>query len=114
MTKHTESTSHANTPTNPVIIENKSSLGQTAWILGIVFWILWILVLAIVFFPLTIVMAGIAIWKKNYLLGVVSVILAIVIFATSPTLWAIVAIKNFYTTSDNNRTVENTTTTEIY
>lgn len=30
MTKHTESTSHANTPTNPVIIENKSSLGQTA------------------------------------------------------------------------------------
>ncbi|MDD2917303.1 MAG: hypothetical protein PHH70_05670 [Candidatus Gracilibacteria bacterium] len=95
MTKN-ESTSNATTPTNPVIIETKSSIGQITGILGILFGCLGILFLGIVFFPLTIVMAGIALWKKNYLLGVISSILAILVFVTSPTLWGLVALKSVY------------------
>lgn len=68
MTKNNEAGSDTNTPAQPIIVETKSSVGQIAGILGIVFGCLGIIFLGIVFFPLTIVMAGIALWKKNYLL----------------------------------------------
>jgi hypothetical protein len=80
---------------NPVI-ETKSSLGQTAGVLGIILGICGIFVLGIPFFVLTAVMTWIALWKRNYLLGVISGILAIVVLATSPSVWALFALKNVY------------------
>lgn len=68
MAKNNESMDSDAARTNTVIIETKSSIGQITGILGILFGCLGIIFLGIVFFPLTIVMAGIALWKKNYLL----------------------------------------------
>lgn len=51
---------------------------------------------AIVFLPLNLVMTLIAIWKKKYLLWIVSGILTVAILLTSPTLWGLVALKGVY------------------
>lgn len=84
------------TISDQTVVESTSSLGQTAGILWIVFGIAWVIMFAIVFLPLNLVMTLIAIWKKKYLLWIVSGILTVAILLTSPTLWGLVALKGVY------------------
>ena len=92
----TKNESGSNTTVPNAVVTKTDTVGTYAGWLGILFGCLGIIFLGIIFFPLTLIMAWISLWKKNYLLGIISSILAILIFATSPTLWGLVALKGVY------------------
>ncbi|MDD2891489.1 MAG: hypothetical protein PHQ95_00820 [Candidatus Gracilibacteria bacterium] len=110
MTK-SESENSTDTP-NPVVTKPDTVGIYTGW-LGILFGCLGIIFLGIVFFPLTILMAGISLLKRNWLLGSISAILAVLVFVTSPTLWGLVALKGIYDKGVQEQTRVNQTAQRV-
>jgi len=79
-----------------VIVQQGGGGAMAAGICALIFGIIGIFFLAIVFVPLSVICAIIAIIKKQYVLGICSIVVDIVAFMLSPTLLAIFGIASLF------------------
>ncbi|MDD2916352.1 MAG: hypothetical protein PHH70_00710 [Candidatus Gracilibacteria bacterium] len=78
----------------PQSVHSRSELGRVFGILSIVFGVIGIIGPGIIFFPLALISSIVALLKKEYMLGGVGSILALIVLILSPSIWGTMILFN--------------------